>query len=408
MSNEETASVSGRDQFYRDERWLRGHARDLLNFYYPDCVDHRFGGYISQLSDLDGHVYDGKSKLTVATARFVFEFSVGKQLSGPDWCHSAAQHGVDFLLDVHRQDDGGYPWLFSGREIEDPERSAYAHAFVLFALSTAAEAGVPRAEAHIQETFETIDEHFWEDEHGLCKGKLDADWNEVEAYRGQNANMHTCEALIAAYEATGKDEYLDRASTIAERLAIELADEGDGLLWEHYTDDWSHDWEYNRDEPTHLFRPWGYQPGHLLEWTKLLCHLDEHRDDEWLVDRAEQFFEAAVEHGWDDEYGGFVYNFDRDGETIAADKYYWPLAEGFAAAARLADTTGNNDYWGWYDRIWDYATDNMLNRKYGNWYFRLTPDNELDESKLDATPEVKTGYHPLGACYDVLETTAED
>lgn len=394
------------NHLYRDERWLQQHVRSLLNFYYPDCIDHRFGGYISQLSDVDGHIYDGKSKMVVSTARFIYNFSVGKMLGGPDWCHSAAHHGVDFLLEAHKQDDGGYPWLLSGRDVTDSQWTCYGHAFVLFALSTAAKANIPRAADHIDETFELIDEHFWEDEHGLCKGKLDAEWNEIEEYRGQNANMHMCEAMISAYEATGEEVYLDRAYTIAERLALDLADKGDGLLWEHYTTDWEHDWEYNRDQPTHLFRPWGYQPGHLMEWTKLLLHLDEHMDEQWLVDRAQHFFDAAVEHGWDDN-GGFVYNFDRDGNPIASEKYYWKLAEGFAAAARLAEATDDSTYWEWYDRIWDYAWENMVNEKYGNWYFKLTPDNQIHDD-IDSTPEVKTGYHPLGACYDVLQTTVRD
>lgn len=387
----------------RDHRWLRQHAIGLLNFYYPDCIDHRYGGYISQLSDHDGHIYDGRSKLLVATARFVYNFSVGDRLDGPDWCHSAATHGVDFLLDVHRQDDGGYPWLLEGREVADGKRTAYGHAFVLFALSTAANADVPRAAGHIDETVALIDEHFWEPEHGLCRGELDADWNSTESYRGQNANMHMCEAFIAAYEATGDDAHLERAYTIAEILALDLADAGDGLLWEHYTEDWKHDWTYNEDQPTHLFRPYGYQPGHLVEWAKLLCHLAEYRDEDWLVDRAKHFFDAATDHGWDDEHGGFVYNFDRDGDVIADEKYYWKHAEAFAAAARLADRTGEDAYWDWYDRIWTYAWDNLVNQKYGNWFFKLTRDNQVHED-VDAAPSVKTGYHPLGACYDVLQT----
>jgi mannose/cellobiose epimerase-like protein (N-acyl-D-glucosamine 2-epimerase family) len=103
----------------RDHRWFRQHATGVLNFYYPDCIDHRCGGYISQSSGHDGRVYDGRSKLLVATARFVFDFSVGEPIAGPDWCRSAAMHGVDFLLDVHRQDDGGYPWLPKRREVAD-------------------------------------------------------------------------------------------------------------------------------------------------------------------------------------------------------------------------------------------------------------------------------------------------
>jgi len=391
-------------QTFRDERWLRQHAIQLLNFYYPDCVDHRFGGYIAQLSDRDGHVYDSKAKHLVAHCRLVFNFSVGDLLGGPDWCRSAASHGVSYLRDEWRAEDGGYAWVRSGREVADPQRTCYGHAHVLLAYATAAKADIPRAEAAVHETADLIAERFWEDEHGLCRGKLNEDWEPAEEYRGQNANMHTCEAYIAAYEATGEEAYLDRAYTIAANLARDLADEGDGLLWEHYTTDWELDWEYNRDEPAHLFRPWGYQPGHLLEWAKLLCTLAEYRDEDWLVERAVHFFHAAVEHGWDDERGGLVYNFDRDGEPITADKYFWPPCEGIGAAARLATLTGEDDYWAWYDRLWDYAWDNLVNSRYGNWYFKLTPDNQVHED-IDDTPKVVVGYHSVGACYDVLRTT---
>ncbi len=389
---------------YRDPAWLHAHARGLLQFYYPDCVDHRYGGYVAQLSDHDGHVYDARSKLTVATARFVHNFAVGDLLGGPDWCRSAAHHGVDALLGPHRADDGGYPWLLAGREVAHPARTCYAHAFVLLAFSTAARAGIPRAESRIAETFDLLDERFYEPDHGLCRGKLDADWEPVESYRGQNANMHVCEAALSAYETTGEERYLDRAYGVAERLALELADGGDGLVWEHYTEDWEHDWSYNRDRPRHLFRPWGYQPGHLLEWAKLLCSLADHRPEGWLVDRARRFFDAAVRDGWDDDRGGFVYNVDREGEVVAAEKYYWPLSEGVAAAARLGERTDDERYWEWYDRIWSYARDHAINPKYGNWYFKLTPDNEVHED-VDDSPEVKVGYHPLAACYDVLRST---
>jgi mannose/cellobiose epimerase-like protein (N-acyl-D-glucosamine 2-epimerase family) len=391
----------------RDPKWLYQHVRGILNFYYPTCLDHRFGGYVPQMSDRDGHVYDGLHKSVVATARFVYNFSVGELLDGPDWCRSVAHHGVDFLLDAHRRADGGYPWLLAGREVEDSARTCYAHAFVLLAFATAAKAGVPRARDHVAETADCIDERFWESDHGLCRGKLDADWHPTERYRGQNANMHVCEAMLAAHEATGEERYLDRAATIAERLARDLADAGDGLVWEHYTADWEFDWEYNRDQPEHLFRPWGYQPGHLLEWAKLLVRLDGHRERGWHLDRARRFFDAAVEQGWDADGGGFVYTVDREGDPVVEDKYYWPLAEGFAAAARLAAVTDEDRYREWYDRIWAYAWEHVINRRYGNWYGRLTPDNRLHDG-IDATPKVKTDYHPVGCCYDVLRALGGD
>lgn len=387
---------------FRNPSWLRQHVLNILNFYYPDCVDHKYGGYISQLSDIDGHIYDGKSKAQVSTCRLVFNFSIGKMIGGPDWCHSVAKHGLDFLLNDHRDEDGGYPWLLRGRKVEDATRRAYSHAFALLAISTASKADIPGSEEEIEPTYRVIEDHFMETDRGLCKPELDSNWDEKTSYRGQNANMHMCEALISAFEATGEDKYLEKAVGIARALVKDLNEEGDDLLWEHYDSDWNIDWDYNRDQPDHLFRPWGYQPGHLMEWSKLLLILNRHIERNWFLDKAKRFFESAVENGWDSEYGGFYYNFDRGGEPILTDKYYWKLAEGFAAAALLAERTGEDRYWEWYGKIWEYAWENMVNGKYGNWYFKLTRDNQIHEG-IDSTPEVKVGYHPLSACYEVMK-----
>jgi len=91
--------------------------------------------------------------------------------------------------------------------------------------------------------------------------------------------MHACEAFLAAYEATDEARYLDRARHIAEAITVDLAAETDGLLWEHYTADWEHDFAYNVDEPRHQFRPPGYQPGHHAEWAKLLALLDRYEGE---------------------------------------------------------------------------------------------------------------------------------
>ncbi len=66
----------------------------VLTFYYPDCIDTRYGGYIAQLDERDGFVYDGQTKHLVATARAVHNFSVGALIDGPVWCGTEAEHGL--------------------------------------------------------------------------------------------------------------------------------------------------------------------------------------------------------------------------------------------------------------------------------------------------------------------------
>jgi mannose/cellobiose epimerase-like protein (N-acyl-D-glucosamine 2-epimerase family) len=390
------------DSKYRSARWLRGEIRDILNFYYPECIDDA-GGYIAQFDEATGEVYDRSAKHLVATSRFVVNHCVGSTLDGPDWCRSAAEHGLRFLQTHHRDTDrGGYHWLLDGTQPRDSRRVCYGHAFAFLALSRAVEAGLSGVGDDLQQLYRLLTDRFWEPEHGLCKSEYDPDWTEAADYRGQNANMHMCEALIAAHEATGDQRYLERAETIAESLTVELAAETDGLVWEHYTRDWEHDFDYNRDDPRDTFRPWGYQPGHQIEWAKLLAVLARHDDEAWLGTRAEELFEAALDCGWDDDAGGFYYTVDLDGEPLVRDKYSWAVAEAIGAAAALYDVTGDAEYRAWYDRFWQYADDTLVNPDSRNWYTKVTETN--DPVPTQSGVAVEPGYHPIGACLEGIRS----
>ncbi len=69
--------------------------------------------------------------------------------------------------------------------------------------------------------------------------------------------MHLCEALLAAFDATGEARYLDRAETLADNICIRQAALADGLIWEHYRADWSVDWDYNKRRQDQHLSPLG-------------------------------------------------------------------------------------------------------------------------------------------------------
>ena len=56
-----------------------------------------------------------------------------------------------------------------------------------------------------------------------------------------------------------------------------------------------------------MFRPWGFQAGHQIEWSKLLLILRNHLiksgvdtyDTEWMADSAESLFRRAYAIAWD-------------------------------------------------------------------------------------------------------------
>ena len=257
--------------------WSRSFLQDqiekIVNFYYPECIDEKLGGYINQFRD-DGSIFDDQTKHLVGTCRFVYIFSIAEILTEKHDYKEAARHGVQFLLNHHRQPKGGYAWILEGLKVSDATNHCYGHAFVLLAFATSLKAGVQESAEPLVETFNLMERHFWRQADRLYVDEISSDWSVVDPYRGQNANMHTCEAMIAAFEATGETNYLDRATALAIRVCVDMTKQSDGMIWEHYDKNWNPDWQYNVDDQKNLFRPFGYLVGHWMEWAKLLLILE--------------------------------------------------------------------------------------------------------------------------------------
>merc|ERR1712050_109749 len=177
----------------------------------------------------------------------------------------------------------------------------------------------------------------------------------MSSYRGQNSNMHICDGMVAAYEATGEKRYLDRAKTLAKTFTQRLARKADGLIWEHYTETFEIDWEYNKDDPKNLYRPWGFQPGHQIEWTKNLLNIYRAAPEDWMLQKAQELFDRAYKIAWDHEHGGLIYGFGPDGKWCDDDKYFWVQAESMATAALLHQATGEAKYRDCYNALWRYS-----------------------------------------------------
>lgn len=398
---------------FRAPEFLLGHIRQTLAFYEGRSLDPS-GGFFHYFKD-DGTVYDRRTRHLVSSTRFVFNHAMAFRRFGRPADQAAARHGLDFLHTAHAQPQGGYAWQIdwdgARASVQDGTNHCYGLAFVLLAHAHALMAGIGEARAGLQATFELMEQRFWQPEHSLYADEATSDW-QVGRYRGQNANMHSCEAMLAAFDATGEHRYLARALTLAEAVTqrqAALADTGLGpLVWEHYHADWSIDWDYNREDKTNIFRPWGFQTGHLTEWTKLLlqlqAQLDRHLPPEqhpgWLLPTARHFFDVAMRYGWDDRHGGLVYGFAPGGEVCDADKYFWVQAESLAAAALLALRSGDDVCWTWYDRLWAYSWAHMIDHVHGAWWRIRTPDNRAYSD--EKSPAGKTDYHTMGACYDVL------
>ncbi|MDR3495010.1 MAG: AGE family epimerase/isomerase [Ancalomicrobiaceae bacterium] len=389
---------------FRDPSFLVDHIRSILAFYDGRVVDPA-GGFF-HCYDNDGTVYDRSTRTLVASCRFVFNYAMAwRRFRRPEYL-AWTRHGLDYLRRAHRRPDGdGYVWRIEAGRATDRTNHCYGLAFVLLAYATALKAGIGEARDGIGETFALMERHFWHAADGLYRSEADPDWH-LAPYRGQNDNMHACEALIAAFEASGETAYLTRAATIAETVTRRLAGLAGGQIWEHYHPDWSLDLDYGKGDRSNHIRPWGVQTGHQTEWAKLLLMLDRHLPAPWHLERAMELFDRAFDLGWDEVHGGLIYGYDLDGVACDQDKYFWVQAETIAAAALLASRSGNGKYWDRYEKVWDYAWANFVDHRYGAWYRLLSPDNKRYDNRK--TYNNKADYHTMGACHEVLRELEGD
>ena len=252
--------------------------------------------------------------------------------------------------------------------------------------------GHPDADKLLADITGILFDRFWEEEHGAIHEDFHADWTPVETYRGQNSNMHLTEALMAAYEVTGDSEYLWKAEKIATLLIQNITANNNWRLPEHYTSDWSIDFDYDRD----VFRPFGSTIGHWLEWSRLLLQLwvaGGNRHD-WMKDASKTMFRKATEEGWADNGGGFYFTVGWDGKPVDRDRYWWPCTEGIGAAYWLAEHVGGDFYEAWYRRVWDWCEAHLIDRELGSWHHQLNNDLVPVTDPWFGKPDL---YHSLQA-----------
>ncbi|WHU58771.1 AGE family epimerase/isomerase [Trueperella pyogenes] len=345
---------------------MRKYRSELLDFYQTRVVNPS-GGFWWLGSD--GIPLPEKGIQLWLSARMIHCFSLA-HLDGRPGAFEVAQQGVDFYYSGagRDRDCGGWHEIVKDG-VGSGKKNLYGLAHVILASASASVAGINNAESLLSEALELLESKYWESEWGLALDTYDASFSHVDAYRGLNANMHLTEALLAAYEATGKKRLFDMAVGIASFLVRKPVLSGRYRLVEHYDEQWKPTPNFNRDYPDHPFKPYGSTPGHWLEWAKLIMQIFAiDRSQDWAVAAAKDLFEGAYRDAW---LPGFAYTVDWDGAPMVSYRFWWPVTEAMGAAHLLAQHTDNSRYKDAYRELWQFADSYLIDHQNSGWFYEL-------------------------------------
>lgn len=318
----------------------------------------------------------------------------------PEQSRELAAHGIHALREyfVDREYGGWFSWIdteldASGQprpNLENgPRKEAYAHAFVIIAASSATVADIPGARELLDEARRIQDAYWWDESAGRARESYARDWTELEDYRGANANMHTLESCLAAFDATADTEYLRRGASIATKIINESAREYDWRIPEHYTSNWRIDPDYNRDKPNDPFRPWGATPGHGFEWARLILQLQGAAEAagldlnlDWVHEAAAGLYRTALAAWGSDGADGIPYTTDFEGRPVSSQRMHWVICEAIgvslvisklAEAGSLEDSLGDMAH-SWIQKLCVYAQEKLIEQP-GRWWHELDIEN---------------------------------
>src|SRR6516165_516679 len=302
--------------------------QEALPLWGETGFDSARGSFVERLT------FEGKPLLhaprrAIVQARQIYVFSHAALLGWRPEGEAIALKAAHRLIDRYHGVDGDHGWVFSVHPdgaVHDPKRDFYAHAFALFGLAWAYKlAPEPRFLSAALTTLGVLDEHFASPTGGYHSA-LPGD----SGSREQNPHMHLFEAMLAWFEATGREEFLARAGDIHRMMAGRFFQSRTGILAEYFDGDWN---------PRAGTAGRICEPGHHFEWSWLLRrHARLRGQDDPLIAQALKAF--GDRHGFDAE--GFVVDqLLDDGRVHKASRRSWPHTESIkaeVAAAEAGDT----------------------------------------------------------------------
>jgi len=382
---------------------------NIVPFWYPAVLDREHGGYRLN-HDAEGHWLGPADKALVTQARTLWFFSrLYRTPYGSPEHLEAARHGFRFLKDrMWDPEHGGFFWSVShdGQTPVASYKALYGQGFGLYALAEFARAADDaEARALADELFRVLEARAHDRRHGGYLEVFRRDWSSGDdeldgfargraAVKTMNTHLHLMEPFTVYYELTGDDLVRERLqellliqSSAVVRKRVGACTDRHGLDWTPLTGPLDDRVSYGHD----IENVWL-----LIEAAEALAvPIDP------LRDLLETLFAYSVEHGWDENEGGFCDSGPFGQTADRRDKIWWVQAEGMTSALFMFRLTGEQRYYDVFEKTLDWITKRQADWEHGDWH-----DVVGERPPSDKAGPWKSPYHNGRAVIECLEILA--
>jgi cellobiose epimerase len=379
----------------------------ILPFWSGPALDHEQGGWLAWMSN-DLRVDRSQPKGLIVNTRILWAFSAASRAQPKPIYQEMAGRSFEVVMRSFWDPRyGGAYWRLAGDgRVLDDAKKVYGQAFYIYAMAEYFQAfGDSAALGRAQELFELLEGQAHDAEHGGYWETRRRDWSEASDVRlsekdlnekkSMNNHLHVLEAYTNLARVWDDSRVRVRLRELMDLFLNRIGDAQSGHLHHFFDERWA-------------VRSDTYTFGHDIEASWLLCEAAEVLGDEPLRQQAQQFAlrsAQAVGHEALDQDGGLCYE-GKGGKILDRRKECWPQAEAVVGFLNAYQLSGQAEHLAAARRIWNYIEDHIVDRKHGEWFWRINADGQPDPD-LPKVSEWKGPYHGTRACLETLRRLAQ-
>ncbi|MDG5788005.1 AGE family epimerase/isomerase [Evansella sp. AB-P1] len=375
----------------------------ILPFWKKHAVDEYSDGFH------DYYFYDlsinkESEKACILHSRILWSFSAAYSRYLLDEDLVVAKRAYNYIKNYFWDNEfGGLLWsLDEDGMVLETRKHIYNQAFGINAMTEYYKATEDKDALEISKKLtKLIEKHSYDQVNGGYFEAFDQSWNKAEDLRLSNKDMsvpktmtthlHLLEAywnLYQVWEDTELKEKIDRLfQVVVEKMFNEKSS--------HFILFFNEQWEPQSEVISY---------GHDMEGSWMLSQIAEGLDKKEYKEKVDSIVEKTVNVCISEalqEDGSLAYEGLND-RIIDYDRVWWVQAESIVAFLNAYQLTKNDDYLTYFHKTWNYIKDYFIDPTHGEWYWKLSKDNEVDKSMPIVEPW-KGPYHNSRACMEVID-----
>lgn len=377
---------------------------NILRFWIDRMQDKEHGGFYGRI-DNKNVLHADADKGAILNARILWTFSAAyRVLRNPEYlimANRAKRYFIDHFIDPEY---GGVYWSLDYKgQPKDTKKQFYAIGFAIYGLSEYARAtGNKEALMQAIRLYHCIEEHALDHEQGGYIEAMTRDWQPIADMRlsehdanypkSQNTHLHIIEPYANLYRVWPSAELEKSLRNIINIFTDKILNPETHHLDLFFDMDWTRGAgqleSYGHDiECSWLMHEAALVLGdrEVLSKVEPIVKMVASASEKGLLANAAMIHEANLTTG-----------------TIDDDLHWWVQAEAVVGFVNIYEHFHNKSAFDKALRLWEYIKDNLVDYKFGEWYWSRHRDGSLNTID-DKAGFWKCPYHNSRMCLEILE-----